>query len=124
MHDVGYTLGQLDQTRAPRNAERKRPYQKQLKAQKLALKAAYGWRTDYDAPNHLATPYLPVPFARQMLDYYIKQTKYWASRRNIPKEGLRANEMRQRIKKAIELFKDPKSREAAPERVAAKAPRY
>lgn len=124
MHNVGYTLGHLDAAHGVRNAERKRPYQKQLKKQKLALKSAYGWRKDYDAPNHVATPYLPVPFARQMLAYYVKQTKHWASRTNIPKEGLRPKEMYSRMSKAIAIFKDPKNRESAPAHVAAKAPGY
>lgn len=102
-----------------RNADSSQPMnQVRLREYLRALVAAYGWRPDIEAPNRRAVPYLPAPFAAEMVAYFRQQARYWLGR-SIPDGAKQPNFIKKRLAEAEQAATE---HEAAPPAVAAKAP--
>lgn len=102
-----------------RNADSiERMNQWRLREYLRALVTAYGWRPDIEAPNRRSVPYVPAPFAGEMLAYFRRQARYWLGR-SIPEGAKQPNFIRNRLAKAEQAATEL---EGAPAAVAAKAP--
>lgn len=131
---VGFVLAEIPpvEDAAPRNAAGEPFYQWKLKEYVKALKEAYGWRDDYDAPNHKAIPWLPLPFAEAMLRYFRVQAKHFLGK-SIPDAAKQPTYIRRHVDETTailgtvvggQLVPNPEHFEQAPPHVASKAPSY
>jgi hypothetical protein len=120
-------------TLAPRNADA-RGYQLKLREDVQNLVKNFGYREElYDDPVNppRALPYLPMPFAAQMLTRFEKDAKHWLGR-GIPENAKQPGFIKNRLAEAREILgvvKDgvvetpnPESYEDAPPAIAAKVP--
>jgi hypothetical protein len=126
-------LGELALAR--RNAEDgtdKRFHQWRLREFISSLVEAYGYRDDYTGSSPpWRVPFIPQPFAGEMVAYFAKQAAYWLDR-SVPEEAKQPNLIRNRLKAAMDIVgrvkagvvesANAESYEDAPASVAGKAP--
>jgi hypothetical protein len=87
---------------APRNADWTRTNQYKLREYLQTLVGNFGYRDDYrGASPPFSVPYLPMPFAAQMLAHFDKQAKHWLGR-SIPDHAKQPNFVKNRIRFATE----------------------
>lgn len=135
----GYHFGQL-QSRAPmrRNAPpptRKPdppPYQGKLRDYNAVLVKAYGHRKDFKGPNGELIPFIPMPFAEEMLRFFRRMARHFLGT-DLPDGSKQPNFIRTRVDAATaalgkvingKMEWDRDAIEPAPAHVAGKAPDY
>lgn len=129
----GFVMGGLSSRKpatAPGEGEKLPIYQIALARYVAALIDAYGWRPDVIGTHRV--PWMPAPFAEQILRYFHRAARTWLDRDDIPD----TEKMPQLIENARDeatsqygsvqygnLVLDEARFEKAPEEVATKAPR-
>lgn len=124
-------VGQISRRNAA-NAEIPRPTQHRLRDMMRALIEAYGLRPDVTGPNSEQVPYLPMPFAEEMIRYFGKAARYWLDNKSIPAPAKQPTFIKNNFYGALgilgkfdgEKFTPSGGYEQAPAHVAAKAPVY
>jgi hypothetical protein len=97
-----------------------------------SLVTAFGYRDDFKGTSTpWRVPYIPLPFAGEMIDYFTKQSRHWLDA-SVPTEAkqpnfiknwtARASEIVGKVERGRVVTPNPDSYEDAPAAVAAKAP--